>query len=90
MNTLSTTTAIANASASQPVSQAERTQTIDILRGVALLGILLGQVVGQQVWKQAGHEQLIEWSMAAQPGGLYLLRAVSNGQQQTAKVVKPD
>ena len=51
MNTLSTTTAIANASASQPVSQAERTQTIDILRGVALLGILLGQVVGQQVWK---------------------------------------
>lgn len=41
MNTLSMTTSTPDAIQSQPIAQAERIQTLDILRGVALLGILL-------------------------------------------------
>ena len=48
-----------------------------------------GYVIGQQSWEQAEVDQLIEWNVATQPAGLYLLRAVSNGQHQTVKVVKP-
>lgn len=51
---------------------------------------LRGQRVRQQVWQQADTEHLIEWSLSAQPGGEYLLRAVSNDQQKTAKVIKPN
>lgn len=41
MNTLPITESFAGTTAYQPVAQANRIQTIDILRGVALLGILL-------------------------------------------------
>jgi hypothetical protein len=50
---------------------------------------LRGYVIRQQTWEQAATEQVIEWSVSTQSPGLYLLRAVSNGQQQTVKVLKP-
>ena len=53
---------------------------------VALID-MKGVVIRQQAWQQADTEQLIEWRLSAESAGLYLLRAVSNGQQQTAKVV---
>ena len=48
-----------------------------------------GYVIRQQHYPQADEEQRVEWNVASQPTGMYLLRAVSNGQQQTVKVVKP-
>ena len=48
-----------------------------------------GYVIGQQSWASAQTAQLIEWNVATQPAGLYVLRAVSQSQQQTVKVVKP-
>ena len=48
-----------------------------------------GYVIGQQSWEQAEAAQLIEWNVATQPAGLYVLRAVSQGQQQTVKAIKP-
>ena len=48
-----------------------------------------GYIIGQQSWEQAEAAQIIEWNVATQPAGLYVLRAVSQGQQQTVKVIKP-
>ncbi|MBO0930879.1 T9SS type A sorting domain-containing protein [Fibrella aquatilis] len=48
-----------------------------------------GYVIRQNTWELADHEQLIHWDVATQPGGVYLLRAVSHGQQKMTKVLKP-
>ncbi len=48
-----------------------------------------GYVIRQQSWQQAEADQRIEWNLSTQSTGLYLLRAVSNSQQQTVKVLKP-
>ncbi|MBO0939504.1 immunoglobulin domain-containing protein [Fibrella sp. HMF5335] len=48
-----------------------------------------GLEVDHQSWSSAAAEQGVDWSLASQPAGLYLLRAVSNGRQQSVKVIKP-
>ncbi len=51
---------------------------------------LRGYVIRQQAWAQADGDQLIDWPMSTHPTGMYLLGAVSNGQQHTVKVLKVD
>ncbi|QJW90214.1 hypothetical protein HNV11_12930 [Spirosoma taeanense] len=49
-----------------------------------------GHAVQQQSWEQAAGEQWVDWTIDAQPSGLYVLRAVSNGRQQSIKVLKKE
>ena len=49
---------------------------------------LRGTTVQTQQWPVADGEQLVEWPVGNRPAGLYLLRAQSNGQVQTVKVIK--
>ncbi|MBC7570697.1 MAG: T9SS type A sorting domain-containing protein [Spirosoma sp.] len=49
---------------------------------------LQGVVVRSQHWPVADAEQVLEWDVSGRPVGLYLLRAQSNGQAMTMKVVK--
>ncbi len=51
---------------------------------------LRGYSIRQQSWDSATADQLIEWDMAPRSAGLYLLRAISNGQQTGVKVVKAE
>ncbi|MBC7571652.1 MAG: T9SS type A sorting domain-containing protein [Spirosoma sp.] len=64
-----------------------------VVRGVAGAALsvdlldLNGQVVRSQHWASAAGEQVIEWNIAAQPAGQYLLQAQAAGQRSTAKVI---
>ncbi len=49
---------------------------------------LQGTTIRTQQWPVADSEQVVEWSVGNRPAGLYLLRAQSNGQVHTVKVVK--
>jgi hypothetical protein len=47
-----------------------------------------GRVVRSQRWEVAQAEQVVEWDVSQAPGGVLLLRATTDRQSQTVKVVK--
>jgi hypothetical protein len=49
---------------------------------------LQGRLLGQQGHERAREEQAVEWDLRAQPVGMYVLRAVSNGQVRQVKVLR--
>lgn len=50
---------------------------------------LQGQLLREQQWSAAASAQPVSWNISEQGAGVYLLRATTNGQQQTIKVLKP-
>ena len=56
---------------------------------------LRGRPVQQQSWPVASVEQVVEWNISQQPGGVYVLQALSEpdkshpAQRQSLKVIKP-
>lgn len=48
-----------------------------------------GRPLREQQWPVAAPAQPISWDVSGQDAGVYLLRATTNGQQQTIKVLKP-
>ncbi|MBO0939506.1 T9SS type A sorting domain-containing protein [Fibrella sp. HMF5335] len=47
-----------------------------------------GKAVMQQQWQEAADEQFVEWNVSQQPAGTFLLRATTDRQSQTVKVMK--
>ncbi|GAB3493283.1 hypothetical protein GCM10027341_08390 [Spirosoma knui] len=56
---------------------------------------LRGRLVRQQIWSVAGPAEELDWELAGQPGGTYVLEVISGsgsggvGQRRSVKVIKP-
>ena len=48
-----------------------------------------GYVLHEQHWQQAGETESVSWDVSRQPGGLYILQALTKQQRHTTKVIKP-
>ncbi|MBO0934044.1 T9SS type A sorting domain-containing protein [Fibrella aquatilis] len=49
---------------------------------------LQGKPVLEQTWPEAAEQQAVEWNVSQQPAGMLLLRATTDRQSQTVKVLK--
>ncbi|MBO0934042.1 T9SS type A sorting domain-containing protein [Fibrella aquatilis] len=49
---------------------------------------LQGKPVIEQTWPEAAEQQAVEWNVSQQPAGMLLLRATTERQRQTVKVLK--